>query len=152
MKRILILIGLLLVFVSQAFATENFPLRENEFGLAVKYDPLAGTFGRTIDGWSYEQESVLVGVYGHLWLNDSVTLFIRSGIIPGSNEIGDKIGVVGTASKVSLSVGGVMEFNYGISYYWGGKEMSPIYDMCTGIVHKADVQIYIPLFGRTNLQ
>lgn len=152
MKKILILIGLLLVFVSQAVATENFPLRENEVGLTVKYDPFAGTFGRTISGWSYEQESAFLGIYSNIWLNDEHLLFIKAGLIPGSNEIGDKIGIVGTSAKVSLSVGGILEFNYGCSYYWGGRDMSPLYEMCNGVVHRADVQVFVPIFGRTNLQ
>jgi hypothetical protein len=152
MIKKLIIATLLMALASVAFATENFPLRENEFGLTMKYDPLAGTFGRTIDGWSYEQESLMVGMYGYLWLNDDTTLLVKSGIIPGSNDIGDNIGIVGTSANISLSFGDILQFNYGVSYYWGGKNMSYMYDMCTGVVHKADVQIYIPLSGRTELE
>lgn len=152
MKKILVGLALVLALATQALATPNFPLRENEGGLTVKYEPFAGIFERTFEAWSYTQETVLLGLYGHFWLDDNTTLMVESGVIPGSDELGQNIGLVGTATNIKLDVGGKIVLSYGLSYYWGGDKMSPLYQMSTGVVHRASAQIYLNFFPQTELR
>jgi len=134
-------------YLRSALSNPDFTL-----GFTAHYSPNAAAFVSGSAGWTYIQDSISIGLYSILPIDETGTaLYLKDRVIFGAsdkeNGAEEAVAIVGNILEAKLSLSEFIIVNYEFQYYWGGEKVSPNYGMCSGSYHKVGIDVNVPLWS-----